>query len=157
MSFTPRLERAQALVTVVLDTNVILDWLVFRNPTCIALEREIACGSLRWIATAAMRAELRWSLSDRLCARWYASREQVLAFAEQLSSIVAVPPPDPKGRMHCTDADDQMFIDLALSCGACWLLTRDRALLKLGRRARRRGVAVCSPADWAGASKLPSV
>ena len=48
-----------------------------------------------------------------------------------------------------------MFIDLALAAGVQWLFTRDRALLRLARKARERGVIVLRPADWS-ASMLPA-
>lgn len=131
-----------------MDTNVVLDLWAFRNPACDALQMDVASGRVLWIATEAMRNELRRVLSDRLCSRWLVNKEQVLALVETVSEILPDPLPEVNGRMHCTDADDQMFIDLALSCGVRWLLTRDRALLKLRRRARLRGVDVCSPADW---------
>ena len=52
-------------------------------------------------------------------------------------------------RMRCTDPDDQTFIDLALSRGAQWLLSRDRAVLKLAKRARVLGLHILTPAAWA--------
>jgi predicted nucleic acid-binding protein len=53
--------------------------------------------------------------------------------------------------MRCTDTDDQKFIDLALAHGARWLLSRDRAVLKLGRRTRVLGLEVLTPEIWLGA------
>ena len=55
------------------------------------------------------------------------------------------------GRMRCTDGDDQKFIDLALGHGARWLLSRDRAVLKLARRARPLGLSVLTPETWSAA------
>ena len=49
---------------------------------------------------------------------------------------------------RCTDPDDQKFIDLALHSGAQWLLSRDRAVLKLAREARQRGLAIVAPHVW---------
>ena len=57
-----------------------------------------------------------------------------------------IPPGTP---LRCSDADDQMFIDLALAAGAQWLFTRDRALLRLARRASERGVVVLRPSRLA--------
>ena len=54
-------------------------------------------------------------------------------------------------RLRCTDADDQKFIDLALGYGARWLLSRDRAVLKLARRAQPLGLAVMTPDAWPAA------
>ena len=42
----------------VLDTNIVLDLLVFADPATAPLPGLMASGRLRWIATAGMRAEL---------------------------------------------------------------------------------------------------
>jgi len=41
-----------------------------------------------------------------------------------------------------------MFIDLAVASAPSWLVTRDRALLALRRRAAARGVVVATPEQW---------
>jgi hypothetical protein len=43
-----------------------------------------------------------------------------------------------------------MFIDLALQLGGA-LLSRDRAVLKLARRARALGLTIATPEVWTGA------
>ena len=55
----------------------------------------------------------------------------------------------PLGSCRCTDPDDQKFIDLALHCGAQWLLSHDRAVLKVADQARRRGLLIL-PAEALG-------
>ena len=50
--------------------------------------------------------------------------------------------------MRCGDPDDQKFIDLAVETQAQWLVTKDRELLKLAKRALRQGVSVVRPAQW---------
>jgi predicted nucleic acid-binding protein len=50
--------------------------------------------------------------------------------------------------LHCRDPDDQMFLDLALAAGARWLVSRDRALLHLRRRAQSHGLAIVTPEQW---------
>jgi predicted nucleic acid-binding protein len=42
-----------------------------------------------------------------------------------------------------------MFIDLAVSVRARWLFSCDRAVLDLAGRARRWGVEIIRPAEWA--------
>ena len=59
------------------------------------------------------------------------------------------PPGWPRLTPRCSDPDDQIFIDLAIAQGAQLLLTRDRALLKLARKAQRHGVWVATPERWA--------
>ncbi|MGB3427088.1 MAG: PIN domain-containing protein, partial [Burkholderiaceae bacterium] len=46
----------------------------------------------------------------------------------------------------CTDPHDQKFLDLAYTARADWLVTKDKALLKLARRARRDGLLIFIPA-----------
>lgn len=133
----------------VLDTNVLLDWLVFRNPEVLSISDALRGRRLRWVATAAMLKELGHVLHPALLARWQVSAEQVWQTVEEHVCRVDAPEPAPKGqRMRCRDADDQIFIDLALARQCAWLVTRDRALLKLASRARAAGVAVLTPPDW---------
>lgn len=124
-----------------LDTNVVFDCWIFRDARCEALVQALAQGRLRWIATAAMREELVHTLGrGRLDPRWAVDGAVAAwdAWAEQR------PEPAPT-RLICSDADDQKFIDLAVGAGAAWLLTRDRALLRLRRRAALHGVTVAPP------------
>jgi predicted nucleic acid-binding protein len=51
-------------------------------------------------------------------------------------------------RLRCTDPDDQMFVDLALEAGARWLVSRDRAVLRLARPALPLGLAIVAPERW---------
>lgn len=129
----------------VLDTNVVLDWLVFRNPRTAAVAAAIETGNVRWIVSPPMRAELGHMLTHASLARWSPDAGGVLATLDRMASKC---PPAPASRLHCTDRDDQIFIDLALAERADWLITHDRALLKLARRARLRGVCVLTPMVW---------
>jgi putative PIN family toxin of toxin-antitoxin system len=135
---------------VVLDTNTVLDWLVFADPACIDLSQRIRQGQLAWHATQAMRDELAHVLPRPAFARWQPDIDRVLEKFDEHAQLVAigaglgtaqVPP--------CKDPDDQKFIDLACAIDARWLFTRDRALLDLARPARRMGVEVLKPGDWA--------
>ena len=44
--------------TVVLDTNIVLDAFVFDDPATHTLQAALLAGSLRWLASPAMREEL---------------------------------------------------------------------------------------------------
>jgi len=130
----------------VIDTNVVLDWLVFNEPSVQPLVEAIMTGKLRWIATAAMLAEQRHVVSGRVCSRWRADPDVIVNAHERWVCVVETPPA--AARLRCTDPDDQMFIDLALAQRAPWLLTHDRALLKLARRARPYGTQILPPQRW---------
>ena len=129
----------------VLDTNVVLDWLLFRDPRVAALAAEVEAGRLRWRATPRMRAEFEAVLARGHLDRWLPDRERLLLVFDRHSVIEAEAPPC---RLVCTDPDDQGFIDLALHRRCRWLVTHDRALLRLAARARAFGVQVLPPARW---------
>jgi predicted nucleic acid-binding protein len=136
-------------VSAVLDTNVVLDWLVFRNPASTPLFQALAAGRLRWIATAAMRDELAHVLAHGDFSRWEPDQTAIWRAWDDWS--VVTPDPEPLAvhrQLRCTDRDDQKFIDLALQ-SAGWLLSRDRAVLKLARRAAPHGLRIATPERWA--------
>jgi predicted nucleic acid-binding protein len=135
--------------TIVLDSNVVLDWLVFRDPSSRAIEAAIRSSRVRWIATSAMRDELEHVLTRVDFSGWNTVPGQILDVWERWVCRVDSPPAiAPPARLRCTDPDDQKFIDLALHAGAAALLSRDRAVLKLARRARPLGLAITTAAGW---------
>lgn len=134
---------------VVLDTNVVLDWLVFRNTAVLPLVSAIEQRHVEWIACASMRTELARTLGYDNLARWAPDREQALAVFDTHTQLLPAPATLPA--LRCSDGDDQVFLDLAVAAGARWLLSHDRALLRLARRARGLGVTVIQPRLWTGA------
>ena len=135
--------------TVVLDTNVVLDWLVFGHPSCAQLTDHFAGGRLRWLASQAMRDELAHVIGRGAVDAWAPDLPALWAAWDRLA-LPTEPRPSigAATRLRCTDADDQKFIDLALAHGARWLLSRDRAVLKLARRTRPLGLEVLTPEAW---------
>jgi predicted nucleic acid-binding protein len=133
----------------VLDTNVVLDWLLFGDPTAAPIAAAIAGQRVRWIATAAMRDELAEVLRRGLAAARGSDPAAILAgwdaYAEILAEPVRLPP---ALSLNCTDPDDQKFINLAYASGAAWLLSRDRAVLRLARRAAALGITIAVPERW---------
>ena len=135
-----------APVRVVLDTNVLLDWLVFGEPSVLPLVTAIEAGRLAWLACAPMRVEFSRTLGYDNLAAWAPDREQALAAFDRHARLKPVPSTLPA--LRCRDADDQVFLDLAVAQGCRWLFTHDRALHQLARRAARLGVQVLRPRDW---------
>jgi putative PIN family toxin of toxin-antitoxin system len=135
---------------VVLDTNVVLDWLLFRDASCAGLSGPLRQGQLQWHATAPMRGELASVLRRQELQRWAPDCEHILSTFDSLSKVCAEAPSVAvaTGRLRSRDPDDQKFIDLAISVKATWLLSRDRALLRLTRPARELGVQILTPARW---------
>ena len=134
----------------VIDTNVLLDWLVFDDAAVAPLAEALRTGALHWVATEAMLNELRHVLNrPPLAMRRPAALEETIA--SNCREVVS--PPEFRHPLICTDPDDQKFIDLALHRRTRWLISRDRAVLKLSRRAQRVGVHVCQPGSWLAAWK----
>jgi predicted nucleic acid-binding protein len=140
---------APTILPLVLDTNVVLDWLVFRDPSSRPVEAAIRSGQVRWIVTAAFRLETERVLTYKHFASHAVDRVAVFSAWEDFSETVdplSFVPPHP---LRCTDPDDQKFIDLAIQLGPSTLLSRDRAVLKLARRARALGLTIATPEAWA--------
>jgi predicted nucleic acid-binding protein len=131
---------------IVIDTNAALDWLLFADPAAQALGQAVEAGRVAWIGTAAMRDELAHVLASGLAAQRARAPAPVLAAWHRHCAMLPVPAAAP---WRCSDADDQPFVDLALASGARWLVSRDKALLKLARRARTRGLSIVTPGHWA--------
>jgi len=132
----------------VADTQVVLDWLVFHDAAARPLLRAVQDGRLRWLATAAMRAELGRMLGHPSLVHWPHDPEEALTFFDSHSTLAPEPAAPLARRLLCSDKDDQIFIDTALVHRATWLVTRDRALLKLRRKAFVHGLHIVRPAEW---------
>ena len=128
---------ARALV---LDTNIVLDLLVFADPAVRPLPPLLASGALRWIAAPAMRVELERVLgypqiAPRLDYYGLSAAQVLQAFDAQTHAVA----PAPRASAVCKDPDDQQFIDLAVQYGAI-LLSKDQAVLRLRKRLMALGV-----------------
>ncbi len=140
---------AKTAPPIVLDTNVVLDWLVFGNPESDAVAAAIVAREVRWVATRAMRDELAHVLARGHLDAWAPDLDSLWAHWDHHCNELPTPESvGPPGRLRCADADDQKFIDLAVACNARWLLSRDRAVLKLARRLREHGVDTRPPDRW---------
>lgn len=133
----------------VIDTNVWLDWLVFDDPRSAVLREAVARAELRVIASPRMRAELIVVLQRPLIARRCPQPQAAIA---AFDAIVLACEEAPAAPLRCRDPADQMYVDLACAHRSRWLLTRDRALLALARRARAAfGIEVVTPEGHASA------
>ena len=135
---------------VVLDTNVVLDWLRFRDAHCTGLAGPLQAGQWRWHATPSMRGELASVARRPELQRWAPDCEHILSVFDSLVDLCDEAPDasGAAGRLRSHDPDDQKFIDLAVSVKATWLFSRDRALLRLARPAQGLGIRILTPARW---------
>ena len=141
-------QAAKGAITAVIDTNVVLDLLLFKDPRVQPLHRALTGRDLRWIATERMLDELCLVLRRSALAHWGHESDQVMAEAQRLCQRVANCA-ETGGRVpRCTDPDDQLFIDLAWRWPATLLFSRDRALLRLARPAEPHGLWIGLPERW---------
>ncbi len=127
---------------IVIDTNVVLEALLFDDARAAGLRAALERGTWRWLATAPMRDEFEQVAQRPVLRRWKPDPQGLRRAFNALATLVD---PAPRSALRCSDADDQMFIDLALARGARWLLTRDRALLALRRHAARDSLVIGPP------------
>lgn len=133
---------------VVIDTNTVFDWLLFDDPGAAPLAEAVQAGTVRWLACARMRNEFEHTLQRPTLARWAPVDADLLAAFDRWSLRADDPTHCADPGLQCSDPDDQVFIDLAICERASWLVTHDRALLRLARHARRFKLTICRPADW---------
>lgn len=136
---------------VILDTQIVMDWLVFDEPSLAPLIAAVESRHLLWTATVAMKAELMHVIARGVAARYTPDVDRVLAAFEQHCRFVEEPVLS-MVRPRCSDTDDQKFIDLGLGLAAAdhaiTLISRDRAVLKVAKRAAKLGLPILSPAAW---------
>ena len=125
---------------IVLDTNIVLDLLVFNDVAAKPLRQALDAGELDWLATVPMRDELERVLAyPQIVSRLAFYRllpSEVLAGFDRYARLTAVPV---KAGVTCSDADDQIFIDLAVAHQAK-LLSKDKAVLSMQKRLLALGV-----------------
>ena len=134
--------------SIVVDTNVCLDLFVFHDPRWDALLQALERGEVQAVTRADCRDEylvvLRYPhlpLDD----------ERRLVAAQRFDALVRVVAPDsrPIRLPVCSDRDDQKFLELARDAGAAVLITKDKALLKLGRKTLQAGLfRIMLPEAW---------
>jgi uncharacterized protein len=133
----------------VLDTNVWLDLLHFHDPRCSALADALDAGNARALACPALRTEWLRVLGYAHFAFDPQKREALDQAWLQRAEAVPAPTGLP-ALPRCSDPDDQKFLELAVAQRAEALLSKDKAVLKLRKRALRDfGLKICLPEEWA--------
>jgi len=127
---------------VVIDTNVVLDLLLFRDPSTVSLSAALGAGMLRWLATLPMREELaRVLVYSKIVAQSQRLGVDPGWLLGQFDHMAQLRPVPMRSSVRCSDPDDQPFVDLAVvHCAG--LLSKDRQLLRLRQRLQAVGVSV---------------
>jgi uncharacterized protein len=135
----------------VLDTNVVLDWLVFEDPLMDPLGAAVREGRVRLFTHPPAIGELCRVLGYPDLQLDTARQESVLrAYQAQASQTSGADPPQieqpglPKGFPRCRDPDDNHFLALAYRVQADALVSKDKAVLALRRRSAAFGFQIMS-------------
>ncbi len=128
---------------VVIDTNVLLDFWVFDDAASRPLRSAVERGQVNALRSGDSVDEFTQVIMREKFELATDARFGILRDWDRLATpidrVFAAP-------FACSDRDDQKFLDLAYTARADWLVTRDKALLKLARRARRDGLKILAPA-----------
>lgn len=128
----------------VLDTNVVMDWLHFRDPATHALGAAIAAGTVTCLADAATLDELARVVTYPEFGLAADAQAQLLADYRRCVTLLSAG--EAPRLPRCKDPDDQKFLELAARSNADLLISKDKALLRLKGR---QGLAfrILSPAE----------
>jgi len=144
---TQTLPAAHAL-KLVLDTNVVLDWLVFSVPSVQALSERQAI-QVTLLTHEPALIELQRVLNYPAFKLDHSRQQAIMARYRLLTTQPTLPDEFslqnqqlPTDFPICKDPDDQHFLALAFHAHADALVTKDKALLALRKRARKFGVAI---------------
>jgi uncharacterized protein len=139
---------------IVLDTNIWLDWLVFRDLSLLYLKNEIAEGRAQIVIDPACEAELERVLAYDLARHSLDGEAQAACLAEcrRIAQRIETPLPEAERKRlpRCADPDDQKFLELALAARADVLITKDHKLLELARRTK--AFRILRPDRWVAAT-----
>ncbi len=128
----------------VIDTNVWLDILYWGDAQTVQLASDIESGAVDVCITLAAIEEL----ADVIARKQFAIEpERQLTLLKHVLSVSTLVAPPSKATAKCRDADDQKFLDLTQSVGADYLVTKDKLVLKAGKRLKKYGVLVLTPQD----------
>ncbi|MEZ5613631.1 MAG: putative toxin-antitoxin system toxin component, PIN family [Rhodocyclaceae bacterium] len=138
------------MIRLVLDTNVVLDLLHFSDPAAAPIRRALRTGKAVCCSNAACRDELARVLSyPQFKIPGHEVRRILDAYAALAqfcdAAAGATLPPLPQ----CRDPDDQKFLELAQAAKADLLVSKDKALLALAKKAGRLGFRIATPAGTA--------
>ncbi len=146
----------------VLDTNVVVDWLVFDDPFMSPLRVAVRTGRVTIFTHLPALDELRRVLGYRELKLDAARQQGVLERYQAQTAALALPQetpteraPLPKGFPRCRDRDDDPFVALAWYAKADALVSRDKAVLALARRTRRFGFRILTVQQMIAALQPP--
>lgn len=119
---------------IVLDTNAVLSLWMFEDPALIRLRAAIEEGAFTLFTRDDCLGELSRVLAYSQFKQTPERQAEIAAAYRARCTVVPACEAPVCELPACLDRDDQKFLELARDSGARALLTRDKLVLKLGRR-----------------------
>lgn len=132
---------------IVLDTNTVLALWLFADPTLARLLAAIQARRCTLFARQDALEELRCVLAYRQFELPPTHQLELLESYTRRCALIPAPDADAVKLPLCRDRDDQKFLEIARDAGASYLLTRDKALLKLNRHRLVRPLFIIATPD----------
>jgi len=133
----------------VLDTNVVIDWLMFNDPYMDPLRERVADGRLVVLTHQPALVELKRVLGYRQLKLDAVRQAEIYARYESSTTEVALPDGAslkklmlPGGFPRCRDRDDEHFIALAYHHKVDALVSRDNAVFGMKSRVAKYGLTI---------------
>ena len=135
----------------VLDTNVILDLLVFKDPSAESIRQLLDAKLIDAVRTPASMAELM-DVIGRPTFKLSQEEQETIREAWESSSRLLEDAAIEPAPFTCRDPDDQVFINMAYSIRPAFLLSKDLRVLELQAIAKRHGIEISKQYDCLGAT-----
>lgn len=125
----------------VLDTNIILDLLVFKDPSAEPIRLLLDAKLVDAIRTSASMAELMDVIGRPTFKLSREDQETIVQAWESSTRLLENEAIEP-APFTCRDLDDQVFLDMAYSIRPALLLSKDLRVLELQTIAKRHGIEI---------------
>ncbi len=122
--------------SIILDTNVCLDLFVFHDKHCNELLSIIKKGIVKVVTRYDCKNEWLRVLTYPSLSLNESIRQKCISEYNEMVSCCEFPQKNYSALPVCTDEDDQKFLELAYDSNARFLLTKDKALLKLSKKTK---------------------
>jgi putative PIN family toxin of toxin-antitoxin system len=130
----------------VLDTNVILDLLVFKDPSAEPIRLLLDAKLVDAVRTSASMAEFMDVIGRPTFKLSQGDQEIILQAWESSARLLENEAIEP-APFTCRDLDDQVFLDMAYSIRPALLLSKDLRVLELQTIAKRHDIEISQDYD----------
>ncbi len=149
------MDQSNPAPSAVFDTNICLDFFVFKDPVSCRVLDAIHAHKLTAITREDCREEFLRVLAYPKLGLTENEQEKAIALFDQSITVLAPPAKDRTLLPLCTDSDDQKFLEMAHDANASLLFTKDKALLKLARYNRKKGLfRIVTPTAWLSENRM---